>query len=506
MKKSKLTDLIKALNKGEIRNLKAHISRTAEEDADNFKTIQLFDAIKKGLYSEFDEELVELLYKDNNKNAFYRLKNRLIHDIEQSLLMLSRNIDIRLQIYRIIELANIFKFKTEYDTAFDYLKKAEKMAEKAEHTDLLDLIYEEILHLTEDYYKIPPDIYINKKNKNLDAHKTAKQVRYLLANIRHQLRNTNYSTKNKDVIQDLNNIIEQLSIEEDVLNTPSVKWQIHESVRTVLLQSRNFKELEKYLIDSFHAFEKDNMFTPTYYEKIFPLLSWIISVLTINKKFKDSLSYLDHLQEALLGMNRKYQDKYVWIYHQGLLSSYSFLGENEKANEMMKQIIGNPKYTGNNFHDIFIHINQALSYYNMDNLDQAIISLRPLLMASTTKNLSRDLQLRIGFLELLLQTDSQEYVFAEYKINEIRRFFRKELQTEQYNREKNFLAILREIVCKPAPFKNEKILQKIEAFINNSPNFEPGSNEFINYKIWLQSKIQKHTYYSLILEAVGTNS
>ncbi len=505
MKKAKLTDLINALNKGEIRNLKAHISRTAEEDAEGLKTVQLFDAIKKGTYSEFDEELVELLYENGNKNAFYRLKNRLIHDIEQSILLLSRNIDIRLQIYRTIELANIFKFKTEYDTAFDYLKKAEKMAQKAEHTDLLDLIYEEILHLTEDYYKIPPDIYIKKKHDNLEAHKIAKKVRYLLASIKHQLRNTNYSAKNKDVIEDLNNIIEQLSIEEDILNTPSVKWQIHESVRTVLLQSRNFEELEKYLIESFHDFEKDKMFSPTYYEKIFPLLSWIISVLTINKKFNESLKYVHRLEEALLGMNRKYYYKYVWIYHQGLLGNYSFVDKNQKANEMMKDIIANPKYTGNNFHDIFIHINHSLSYYNMGNLDQAIISLRPLLIADTIKNLSRDLQLRINFLELLVQTDSQEYVYAEHKINEMRRTFRKELPTEQYNREKTFLAILREIVCKPAPFKNEKILQKIETFIQQSPNFEPGSNEFINYKIWLQSKLQKRSYYSLILEVVGTN-
>jgi|GEM_PF-4564372 len=34
MKKSKLTELINSLNKGEIRNLKAHISRAAEDEAE----------------------------------------------------------------------------------------------------------------------------------------------------------------------------------------------------------------------------------------------------------------------------------------------------------------------------------------------------------------------------------------------------------------------------------------------------------------------------------------
>lgn len=503
MKKSKLTELINSLNKGEIRNLKAHISRAAEDEAEGLKTVMLFDAIKKGKYEEFDEELVHHLYENGNKNAFYRLKNRLIHDIEQSLLLLSRNIDIRLQIYRTIELANIFRFKTQYETAFGYLKKAEKMVTKTNDSNLLDVIYQEILLLANDYPEIQPDTYIQKKATNRKKNKAARQVSYLLLSINHKLRKTNYSSKQENVVEDLNKIINQLSIDEEIISLPSVKFQVHECVRTVLLQNRNFDELENYLIDSFNRFEKEKLFVDPLYEKIFPLLSWILSVLTIQKKFEKSLHYVNRLYEYLSGNKKKYYDKHIWMYHQGLISNYSFLGKNKDAQELIIKIIENPKYTGHAYYDLYIYINHALSYYNMGEFDEAITCLRPLL-TSKSEILSKSLRLRIALLELLLHTDGQNFVFAEHKVNEIRRVYRKELQEEQYYREKIFLGIVREFVCKPAPLTNTKFLKKIQEFIKNSPPFELGSNESINYKIWLQSKLEKRSYYELVLEEVNT--
>jgi len=62
---------------------------------------------------------------------------------------------------------------------------------------------------------------------------------------------------------------------------------------------------------------------------------------------------------------------------------------------------------------------------------------------------------------------------------------------------------VREFVCKPVPLTNSKFLKKIQEFIKNSPPFELGSNESINYKIWLQAKLEKRAYYELILEEVS---
>jgi hypothetical protein len=79
---------------------------------------------------------------------------------------------------------------------------------------------------------------------------------------------------------------------------------------------------------------------------------------------------------------------------------------------------------------------------------------------------------------------------------------RKELKKEAYNREKQFIGILQNIAQIPAAFHHAKTLKKINLFIENSPPFELGSNEAINYCIWLQSKLKRRNYYELILELV----
>jgi len=42
-------------------------------------------------------------------------------------------------------------------------------------------------------------------------------------------------------------------------------------------------------------------------------------------------------------------------------------------------------------------------------------------------------------------------------------------------------------------------LPKLKQFIKESPPFEPGNNENINYKVWLLSKLNKRSYFEELL-------
>lgn len=164
MSKHQLTTIINTLNKEEIRGFKLYSSRISTKDGGN-KTVRLFDLIKYSGANEFDNEVVKELFPKGNINAYYRLKNRLLNDIEQSLLLIHRSKDDRFNLYKLIELANVFRYKSNYQVAFTYLQKAEKKAKQAEHLDLLNIIYDEINALSKDFYKIDPQIYITKKKK-----------------------------------------------------------------------------------------------------------------------------------------------------------------------------------------------------------------------------------------------------------------------------------------------------------------------------------------------------
>ena len=78
-----LPEVIGNMNKEEIRNFKLFINRT--EKSTERKDEQLFDMIRKQFPDYDEEKILKKLYHTEDKNALYRLKNRLFEDIGKSL-------------------------------------------------------------------------------------------------------------------------------------------------------------------------------------------------------------------------------------------------------------------------------------------------------------------------------------------------------------------------------------------------------------------------------------
>ncbi len=494
-----LTELVSSLSKEELRNFKIYISRINNQTDGDSKNLQLFDYIKNDQYDEFGEELVMELYPDGNKNAFYRLKNRLINDIEQSLLMLNRNKDPRFKVYNTIQLANIFRYKSDYEQAFKYLTKAEKAAIKYGYNDLLDIIYSEILHLTGDYYKIAPEEYITKKRENYKALVQAQEVDFLIATINHRLRDNNYSSK-EDFGIELEAIIESLSISEDISEDPHVQFKIHTCVRTIMLQKRDFTNLEKYLLKSLKYFEAVNYFDSARYEELFRIIHWIINCSNINFNFAQAKLYIDKLHKALLGNNKKFYDKHIWMYYESLIVHYSFTDQPEEAMKLMQEIIANPELTGTNFYDIFIPLNLSGAYYKANQVKKALDTIAPLVISKGFSKLSRLLQLRISIVDIIYHFESDDTNYVIYRLTELKRIFRKEFKQETFLREKQFISIVNDLASKPTPLSNPRIITKINQFIDGSPKSIPGNNEVVIYKFWLKAKLERRTYTDVIME------
>ena len=78
-----LNQLITGLNKEEVRFFKMYINRV--EKTDNRKDVQLFDYIRKSGDKFSDAIIFKKLYQPQEKNSYYRLKNRLIREVNKSL-------------------------------------------------------------------------------------------------------------------------------------------------------------------------------------------------------------------------------------------------------------------------------------------------------------------------------------------------------------------------------------------------------------------------------------
>lgn len=499
MSKYHLTELIKSLNKEELRNFKIYATRTHQSE-EGKKIMLLFEAIQNEKMDEFGEDLLLRLYPKGNKNPYYRLKNRLIEDIEHSLLMLNRKKYNRFKIYNWLQLSRIFSYKSDYEKSFFYLKKAEKMAQKQPFFDLLNIIYDEIIGLCGVYYTIDPQKYLDKKEQNRAQQDRTQKAEILMATISYQLRKTNFTQKNNEVIDKLNDIIDELSVSEDYLDTPNIQHQIHLCVKNVLLQKRDFLTLEQYLIQSLQDFEQKKLFaTPA--QKII-LLSWIVNVSTKNKKFEQSLQYAEQLHQMILSYNRTYYEKYIWLYHQSIIINYSFLDRNQEVIDLLEELEANSKFKGNIFYDVFVYLNLAASYYCEKQLNKALGHLAMILATDVYKTLATNLQLNVNILEVMLRIETDDFEYVAHRLRDIKRRFSKELKQTAYLREKQFLQILQDLAFKAAPLQNKKITAKIQQFLETYREIELGSNDTISYAIWLQAKLERKDYYELVLASV----
>ena len=146
--------IIEALSKEECRNIKILLERT--NNSDGRKDVTLFDYIRKNSPTIDEDHIANILYGDNDRNSFYRLKNRLQNEINKSLIFAHFNTSEYSYVLHLINLAKLFKEKENYNLSFDYLKTAEKKAIKNEFYTLLDLTYAEIISLSIASVKFNP--------------------------------------------------------------------------------------------------------------------------------------------------------------------------------------------------------------------------------------------------------------------------------------------------------------------------------------------------------------
>ncbi len=530
-----LTELVDSLSKEEIRNFKLYATRINNTSSGENKSVLLFDSIKEGM-DEFGDEIVEKLYAQCNKttkNAFYRLKNRLITDVEQSLLLLNRNKDPRFKVFNIIQLANVFRYKSDYEQAFSYLIKAEKLAIKFKYSDLLDTIYTEILSLATDYYNINPQDYIKKKRGNHQKLGGIQEVDFLISTINYKLRSANYTGQDKELSKELgkalqslniegnadlyedmgisvskdptlrkelNETLESLDINREILKDPKVQFKIHKCYSYYLLQQRNFATLEGYLIRELNRFEEMGFFDDDRYEDQFQMLLWIINCSHINFRIEQADLFIQKFHKALNGQSKKFYDKYLWMYHECRLLNYSFKNDYNGLINLLIEIRDNPELTGNTLYDTFVYINLAANYYKTGELKKALDSMIPITMSDHIKKLSKSIQISIAIQDIILHYENKDFNYVIYRINEVKRVFRTQMKEENFGREKELLGIIKELCSKADPFREPKTIKRIEAFIEKSPRLVPGTGEPLNYKVWLESKLNKQDYFTAIVD------
>ena len=481
-----LQKIIATLNKEESRFYKLFTSRTNR--LKERKDVVLFDYIKHHIEDYNEDFIAKKLYKEN-KNAFYQLKNRLLKDLNKSLMLQHLPKEKDIYILQSILLSRIYKRKGDVELSFYFLKKAEDKAKEIEAFELLSIIYAEIIKLSYDMVSIDVEEYIAKQKENKTKLDQVQEIDQILAAASYRIKTVqNFSGKNDPVLNVLEKVVKEFAKNKDIPKSPKFRFKVYLTISRILLQKHDFAALEEYLLHTYKKFSKDKIFNKTNHEHKLMMLIYLTNCLYKTHKLKKSLEFAEILRKGMGEYGGFLRDKFLFYYYNALVINYSVLDKKEalkileeaRKNRIIKQL---PTYT------VFIYLNTALVYFDQGKYRMAIKNLSRLLLHNDFVDIGKSFQLKIYIASLIIRFELGDFDTIESRLKYIHRIYKEVLSNEDFSRDTRLIEIISKLIYCNNLKQDKKLLAKINALVAEISDDTADDVDVINYNIWLKSKL-----------------
>ncbi|MBL0342807.1 MAG: hypothetical protein IPP71_19110 [Bacteroidetes bacterium] len=477
--------IINNLNKEEVRFFKLYQSRMQTGER---KDILLFNYIRKNGNNYDETKIFQKLYGNADKNAFYRLRNRLMTDVNKCLLLQHFDEEETQAAINQLALSRFYSARRNTELAAYFLRKAEAKARSIENFELLDLILGEFIKLSHDLLEINPETYIKKRSDNQEKIKQLRSIEDVVAVLSYRLKITqNFSKSDQPVVVLLQKTVNDFLHDPEIRNSTIFRFRIYTAVSQILLQNRDYLALEEYLLKTYKEFTKLELFNKNNHDTKLQMLTYLVNSLFKNDKLKQSLQYIDLLKQAMEEHGRILYDKYLFFYYNSLVINYSKL-DKEKAIKVLEDIRENRKITSTPFYEIFIYLNLGVLHFDLSRYRESLRFITRLYQLESYKNADRALQLKIAVVELMVRFELRDLEYLEYRIAKMKKDFKELLKKDEFLKEKDFIQLMAQLDLiggKPA------LLKKTHIFIDKYKVSGDSDDEIINYGAWLKEKIKK---------------
>lgn len=479
--------MVLGLNKEEIRFFKIYSSRIASTETR--KDLELFDAIRKDP-DKFEEESVCLkLYPDGNKNAYYRLKNRLKTELSKCLMVQHFEDEDVSQAINLYNLARYYMSRNLFQLAEHFLGKAEKRALGLENLELLDLIYTEFIRLSQEMLSINPEAYILKRQDNELRLKSIRQIDDILATVKYKLKITqNFSPVDNPVVDMLQETVQKLSDNKELKGSSALRFKIYQAVSQILLQQHDYPNLEAYLRVTYAEFESEKLFTRSNHQTKLQMLTYMVNALFKNDRLTESLQWADKLKLAMDEFDGLHYDRFLFFYYNSLVINYSKV-DMDKAISILEELEHNEKLQKTPFYIVFVYLNLTIFHFDLGHYRESIKRLNQLYLHKRFEDTAEPLKFRIAILEILIRLELGDTDFLEYRMKQIRKDFSSLLQNEENVREAVLLQLISDIFLKGISVRSDEMKDRIKQFTRTT-NTGKQDAELVNYNGWLERKLK----------------
>ena len=475
-----LKELIHNLSKEEIRHLKIWLSRS--HNSKERKDIELFDLFKA---SKDEEEIFRRLYPlSNNKNSFYRLKNRLQDDVFKSLWTLNLDKSEWDKAFMLLSVAKKFSRKNLNKIAHNILIKAERTANKIEAFDLLELIYGEQIKVANDLLDINPEEFIEKRRLNRQSLEHLGKLDDSLAVLTYRIRKTiNYAKSNDQINDILNETIEEINQDESLRGNHTFRFKMYHAVSKMLLQKHDYVALENYLLTTYSDFKTEGLFSKNRHESKIQMLIYLTNALFKNGKHVESLKFVDELGKSLGEYGGFLKNKFLIYYYTGQIINYSSI-DLHKALESIESALNDKEIQKNKMNLLYLNLNKAQVLFDLKEVKLANKTLVRMSLLDGYNDLDQGLIFSLELFSIVLRIEMGDEEYAEKMIIDLKK---KQLSLDE--RSMDFLAFCQSLLLSHNKNADKDLKLLAEDFCTHIDDSESQERDLINLNVWVKSQV-----------------
>ena len=471
-----LDTIVQSLSKEEVRFFKLFLNRT---DNKNRKDVDLFDYMKKKKGDFTTKDVLKKL--ETNPNNYYQIKNRLYHELNNSMVWQHIWKDNQSKSFSFVLLSRVYKNKGELELAFHYLKKAENEAIDSELYEVLSIIYSEIIKISHELLSIDVDYYIELKRNNIKILSEIDEMDLLLAKIMYDIRTKqNFGKSDISLVKLIKTKYGKISKEKNLVSSTRFRIRLFKMYSRLLLQERDYQSLEKFLIESNNEFKKDKLFDRSNHNEKLTLLTYLTNCLYKTKKYKQSLKYSEQLLISMKEYDSFLYDKYLFYYYNMLVLNYAKT-DKKKALDYLNKASKSEAIKRLPSYNAFIYLNRSLIYYYEDNYKESQKNIARLIMQEDFLLLDKSFQLKILVAELMIRISISNRNL-DNKFKDIKKNYKSLLEEENHLREKIMIGLLFKKI------NNEDIEGDKEKLLSYMSDYDSEDIDIISYNIWLKKR------------------
>ena len=473
-----LDTIVQSLSKEEVRFFKLFLKRT---DNKNRKDVDLFDYMKKKKGDFTTKDILKKL--ETNPNNYYQIKNRLYHELNNSMIWQYIWKDKQSKSFSFVLLSRVYKNKGELELSYHYLKKAEKEAIHSELYEVLSIIYSEIIQLSHELISIDVDHYIELKRNNIKILSEIDEMDLLLAKIMYDIKTKqNFGKSDSSLVKLIKTKYGKISKEKNLVNSPRFRIRLFKMYSRLLLQERDYQSLEKFLIESYNEFGTDKLFNRSNHNEKLTLLTYLSNCLYKTKKYKQSLKYSEELLSGMKEYDCFLHDKYLFYYYNILVLNYAKT-DKEKALDYLNKASRSEVIKKLPSYNSFIYLNRSLIYYYENNYKESQKNIARLIMQEDFLLLDKSFQLKILVTELMIRMIVSNKNLND-KITRIESDYKSLLLEENYIREKKMIDLIFKKVS------DGDVVDNKEDLLSSMSDSDSEDLDIISYNIWIKENIK----------------